>query len=220
MSMLYRQNQHIDQHQRKQEVDKVDNQVNTSRTSGPGLHGEGDVAIGEEHQDAGGHGAKCKPVGPTRLMLRLTYTTIPNRPRRKAGNLRSIASLWVLFWRNESTPTINSWNIRNGSSCARTHRLCTHSAHSLAYVFPSLPHTGARFRGHARISAVSGQDGYPEGTNTQAGSGISYKQSSWDAACGYDSYSFTCGAISIGTHLTAGKSHNFGFRRHVNIMCQ
>lgn len=27
ISMLYRQNQHIDQHQSKQEVDKVDNQV-------------------------------------------------------------------------------------------------------------------------------------------------------------------------------------------------
>lgn len=41
-----------------------------------------------------------------------------------------------------------------------THCLWAHRVHSLAYVFPSLPHTGARFRGHATIfSSMSGQEG-------------------------------------------------------------
>lgn len=114
-------------------------------TSGPRRDGEEDVTFREEQQDAGGHGAKCKPVGPTvtegadtiqrpgtqshqkhkhgsfiswhlqlllLLLLLLTYTTIPKRPSRN-GNLRSIDSLWFLFWRNDSTPTINTWTTRN-----------------------------------------------------------------------------------------------------------
>lgn len=39
--------------------------VNSTSTSGPGWDCEGDVVLREEQQDGGGHGTKCKSVGPT-----------------------------------------------------------------------------------------------------------------------------------------------------------
>lgn len=38
---------------------------NSSNTSGPGRDSEGNVTFREEQQNGGGHGTKCKPIGPT-----------------------------------------------------------------------------------------------------------------------------------------------------------
>lgn len=142
--------------------------VNRSSTSGPRRDTEGDVIFREEQQDGGGHGTKCKPIGPTIteaaysiqrpgintfkaislmwllkvnrwifkksrnrryasqnccctelerlpllflltfIVIMFTHTTMAKRPFRK-GSLWSMPRLLALFWRNESTPVINTW---------------------------------------------------------------------------------------------------------------